>query len=63
MFEAAESPYLVTDDGKFRVKNADSASPKGSPGKKNVRSNLQKGLMRFPICSESSMPMTGTPSF
>jgi PPK2 family polyphosphate:nucleotide phosphotransferase len=42
MFEAAASPYLVTDDGKFRVKHADNAPPKGSPGKKVCKERLAK---------------------
>ena len=42
MFEAAASPYLVTDDGKFRVKHADNAPPKGSPGKKVCKQRLAK---------------------
>jgi len=42
MFEAADSPYLVTDDGKFRVKHADNAPPKGSPGKKGCKQRLAK---------------------
>ena len=42
MFEAAASPYLVTDDGKFRVKHADNAPPKGSPDKKVCKERLAK---------------------
>ena len=44
MFEAAASPYLVSDDGKFRVKSASSVPPKGSPGKKKCKEQLAKRI-------------------
>jgi PPK2 family polyphosphate:nucleotide phosphotransferase len=40
MFEAVTSPYLVGDDGTFRVEHASSAPPKGSPGKKKCKEKL-----------------------
>ena len=44
MFEAATSPYLVSDDETFRVKHVDSAPPKGSPGKKKCKEQLAKRI-------------------
>ena len=42
MFEAVASPYLVGDDGTFRIKHAASAPPKDSPGKKKCKEKLAK---------------------
>ncbi len=40
MFKAVASPYLVKDNGKFRVKNTASAPPSDSPGKKKCKEKL-----------------------
>jgi polyphosphate kinase 2 (PPK2 family) len=40
MFESGDSPYLVPDDGSFRVAGAVTGRPKGSPGKKESRKRL-----------------------
>jgi len=40
MFKAVASPYLVEDNGKFRVKNTASAPPSDSPGKKKCKEKL-----------------------
>ncbi len=42
MFEAVASPYLVADDGSFRIDHADTAPPKGYPGKKKCKQRLAK---------------------
>jgi PPK2 family polyphosphate:nucleotide phosphotransferase len=42
MFEAVESPYLVTYDGNFRVGHANTAPPEDSPGKKKCKQRLAK---------------------
>lgn len=42
MFEAVASPYLVSDDGKFRVKTAATEPPKGSPDKKECKQRIRK---------------------
>ena len=44
MFEAVASPYLVTDDGTFRVEHAATAPPKGAAGKKQCRQRLAKRI-------------------
>ena len=51
MFEAAASPYLVSDDEKFRVKHLDSAPPKGSPSKKKCKEQLAKRVDEIADCS------------
>ncbi len=40
MIEAVSSPYLVTDDGSFRVGGSETEPPKGAPGKKRCRKRL-----------------------
>jgi len=42
MFEAVASPYLVGDDGTFRIKHSASTPPKDSPGKKKRKEKLAK---------------------
>ncbi len=42
MFEAAASPYLVGNNGKFRIKNAATAPPGDAPGKKKCKQRLAK---------------------
>ena len=42
MFEAVASPYLVSDDGKFRIKNTSTAPPKDSPDKKKCKQRIRK---------------------
>ena len=42
MFEAVESPYLVTYEGNFRVDQADTAPPADAPGKKKSKKRLAK---------------------
>jgi hypothetical protein len=44
MFEAIASPYLVSDDGTFRVKDAATAPPEGSAGKKKNKQRLAKRI-------------------
>ena len=44
MFEAVASPYLVADDGSFRVGHAGTAPPKGAPGKKKCKQSLAKRI-------------------
>ncbi len=41
MFKAAASPYLISDDGKFRVQDAATAPPADSPGKKKCKQRLE----------------------
>ena len=40
MFEAAESPYLVTFDGSFRVDNAPTTPPDGAPDEQALKDAL-----------------------
>lgn len=42
MFEAVASPYLVNDEGTFRVEHAATAPPEGAPGKKKCKQDLAK---------------------
>jgi len=42
MFEAVASPYRVPFDGSFRIDHADTAPPKGAPGKKKCKQRLAK---------------------
>ena len=42
MFEAVDSPYLVADDGNFRVDQADTAPPADAPDKKKSKKRLTK---------------------
>ncbi len=42
MFEAVASPYQVSDDGKFRIKNAATVPPKDSPDKKKCKQRIGK---------------------
>ncbi len=42
MFEAVASPYLVSDDCKFRIKNAATVPPKDSPDKKKCKRRIGK---------------------
>ncbi|MGD9079757.1 MAG: polyphosphate kinase 2 family protein [Desulfobacterales bacterium] len=42
MFEAVASPYLVSEDGKFRVKTAATEPPKDSPDKKECKQRIRK---------------------
>ena len=42
MFEAVASPYLVSDDGKFRIKDAATLPPKDSPNKKKCKQRIGK---------------------
>ena len=42
MFEAVASPYLVSDDGKFRIKSATTVPPKDSPDKKKCKQRIGK---------------------
>jgi len=44
MFEAVASPYLVADDGSFRVGHAGTAPPKGAPGRKKCKQSLAKRI-------------------
>jgi len=44
MYEAVKSPYLVPFDGSFRVKDARHDPPKGAPGKKECREELEKSV-------------------
>jgi len=40
MFEAVRNAFLVGDDGEFRIKDAATAPPKDSPGKKQCKKQL-----------------------
>lgn len=40
MFDAVDSPYLVPFKGKFKIAKADTAPPKGAPGKKELEQKL-----------------------
>ena len=44
MFEAVASPYLVSEDSGFRVKNAPTARPGDSPGKKKCKQRLAERI-------------------
>ncbi len=44
MIEAVPSPYLVSDDGSFRVSGAATAPPEDAPGKKRCRKRLEKRI-------------------
>ena len=42
MFNPIKSPYLVSFDGKFSIKKADTEPPKDTPGKKELKARLEK---------------------
>lgn len=42
MFESVESPYLVPFDGSFRIEDAPTSPPEGTPGKRALKERLGK---------------------
>jgi PPK2 family polyphosphate:nucleotide phosphotransferase len=44
MFEAVASPFLIADDGSFRIVHARTAPPKDAPGKKKCKQSLAKRI-------------------
>lgn len=47
MFEAADTPYLVPFDGKFKVAKASTAPPKDAPKKKELEALLEEEVERL----------------
>lgn len=47
MFSAVTSPYLVADDGSFRVDAASTAPPDGTPGKKVLKAQLKQQIVHI----------------
>ena len=41
MFKAVDHPYLVSGDGKFRIKDSSTTPPEGTPGKKALKKELE----------------------
>lgn len=42
MIDPVDSPFLVPDDGSFRIDDARTSPPKGAPGRKEARSRLAR---------------------